>query len=129
MAYDFTQTFRNSLEYSYQEATRLGVVAVTQDMLVLGIIRDGDNGAIDIMRHYGINLYELKRLIELEAIAESLPASPEGLPIFTPSAREAIDDATDICADMEDEAVSPVHLLLSILNSTQIGRASCRERV
>ena len=119
MAYDFTQTFRNSLEYSYQEATRLGVVAVTQDMLVLGIIRDGDNGAIDIMRHYGINLYELKRLIELEAIAESLPASPEESPIFTPSAREAIDDATDICADMEDEAVSPVHLLLSILNSTQ----------
>ncbi|WP_373817312.1 ATP-dependent Clp protease ATP-binding subunit [Porphyromonas loveana] len=119
MTNDFTQTFRNALEYSYQEASRLGTTVVTQDMLVLGIIRDGDNGAIDIMRHYGINLDDLKRQIELEAMAKDIAPPEKESPLFTSSAREAIEYATDICAELEDEAVSPVHLLLSILRSKQ----------
>ncbi len=119
MTNDFTQTFRNALEYSYQEASRLGTTVVTQDMLVLGIIRDGDNGAIDIMRHYGINLDDLKRQIELEAMAKDITPPEKESPLFTSSAREAIEYATDICAELEDEAVSPVHLLLSILRSKQ----------
>lgn len=117
MEYDFTQTFRNTLEYSYQEATRLGVIAVSQDLIVLGIIRDADNGATDILRHYEVDLYELKRLIELEAIADSMPTEPTGLPVFTHAARRSINDAAKICAEMEDEAVSPVHLFLSIIRS------------
>lgn len=119
MTNDFTQTFRNALEYSYQEASRLGTTVVTQDMLVLGIIRDGDNGAIDIMRHYGINLDDLKRQIEMEAMAKDIAPPEKESPLFTSSAREAIEYATDICAELEDEAVSPVHLLLSILRSKQ----------
>ncbi len=60
----FSPRIKDIIGYSREEAIRLGNDYIGQEHLFLGILRDGEGIATDILENLGVNLAELKRLIE-----------------------------------------------------------------
>ncbi len=61
----FSQKIRDVLSYSREEAIRLGSSAISSDHLFLGILRDGEGEAINILLAEGVNLSELKKELDV----------------------------------------------------------------
>jgi ATP-dependent Clp protease ATP-binding subunit ClpC len=60
----FSQRIKDVLSYSKEEAIRLGNTEIGPEHLFLGILREGEGIAIDILVTLGANLYELRKDVE-----------------------------------------------------------------
>jgi len=60
----FSPRIKDIIGYSREEAVRLGNDYIGQEHLFLGILRDGEGIATDILENLGITLAEIKELIE-----------------------------------------------------------------
>lgn len=60
----FSPRIKDIIGYSREEAIRLGNDFIGQEHLFLGILRDGEGIATDILENLGIDLIEMKQLIE-----------------------------------------------------------------
>ncbi|MBN1952740.1 MAG: ATP-dependent Clp protease ATP-binding subunit [Bacteroidales bacterium] len=60
----FSQRIKDVLSYSKEEAIRLGNTEIGPEHLFLGILREGEGIAIDILVTLGANLYELRKEVE-----------------------------------------------------------------
>lgn len=60
----FSQRIKDVLSFSKEEAIRLGNSEIAPEHLLLGILREGEGVAIDILVSLGVNLYQLKKDIE-----------------------------------------------------------------
>ncbi len=60
----FSPRIKDIIGYSREEAIRLGNDYIGQEHLFLGILRDGEGIATDILENLGIDLVEVKQLIE-----------------------------------------------------------------
>ncbi len=60
----FSHHIRNVLNYSKEEAIRLGTPYIGMEHLFLGILRDGRSEAIEILQSMGANLYDIRKSIE-----------------------------------------------------------------
>jgi ATP-dependent Clp protease ATP-binding subunit ClpC len=60
----FSQRIKDVLSYSKEEAIRLGNTEISPEHIFLGILREGEGIAIDILVTLGANLYELRKDIE-----------------------------------------------------------------
>ncbi len=60
----FSPRIKDIIGYSREEAIRLGNDYIGQEHLFLGILRDGEGIATDILENLGIVLSEMKDLIE-----------------------------------------------------------------
>ncbi len=60
----FSQRIKDVLSYSKEEAIRLGNPHIGTEHLFLGILRDGEGIAIDILLNMGVDLYSLRKTIE-----------------------------------------------------------------
>ncbi|MCK4465070.1 MAG: ATP-dependent Clp protease ATP-binding subunit, partial [Bacteroidales bacterium] len=60
----FSQKIKDVLSYSKEEAIRLGNKYIGPEHLFLGIIREGEGLAIDVLVSLGVDLNDLKRMIE-----------------------------------------------------------------
>ncbi len=60
----FSPRIKDIIGYSREEAIRLGNDYIGQEHLFLGILRDGEGIATDILENLGVDLAELKRLVE-----------------------------------------------------------------
>ncbi|MBA7522772.1 Negative regulator of genetic competence ClpC/MecB [subsurface metagenome] len=60
----FSQRIKDVLSYSKEEAIRLGNTEIGPEHLFLGILREGEGIAIDVLVTLGSNLYELRKDIE-----------------------------------------------------------------
>ena len=60
----FSQRIKDVLSFSKEEAIRLGNNEIAPEHLLLGILREGEGVAIDILVSLGANLYQLKKDIE-----------------------------------------------------------------
>ncbi len=60
----FSQRIRDVLSYSKEEAVRLGNDNLGIEHLFLGILRDGEGLAIDILLSLGAELFDLKKQVE-----------------------------------------------------------------
>ncbi|MBN1118568.1 MAG: ATP-dependent Clp protease ATP-binding subunit [Bacteroidales bacterium] len=60
----FSQRIKDVLSYSKEEAIRLGNTEIGPEHLFLGILREGEGIAIDVLITLGANLYDLRRDIE-----------------------------------------------------------------
>lgn len=60
----FSPRIKDIIGYSREEAIRLGNDYIGQEHLFLGILRDGEGIATDILENLGIDLLEIKQLIE-----------------------------------------------------------------
>lgn len=60
----FSQRIKDVLSFSKEEAIRLGNNEIAPEHMLLGILREGEGVAIDILVSLGANLYQLKKDIE-----------------------------------------------------------------
>ena len=61
----FSQRVKDVLTYSREEALRLGNDYIGLEHFLLGIIREGEGMAVQIMHFFGIDMKELKKSIEI----------------------------------------------------------------
>ena len=61
---NFSQRVKDVITFSKEEALRLGHDFIGTEHLVLGILRNDEGKAIDILNYIGIELNELRRKIE-----------------------------------------------------------------
>jgi ATP-dependent Clp protease ATP-binding subunit ClpC len=60
----FSPRIKDVLSYSREEAIRLGNESIGLEHIFLGILRDGEGVAIDILNNLSVNLAEVKQTIE-----------------------------------------------------------------
>jgi len=112
----FSQRIKDVLGYSKEEAVRLGNSHISVEHLFLGILRDGEGLAIDVLVVLGVELYDLRMAIE-KSIRNDQPATvtdPDSLPLLKSS--ERILKLTHLEArSMKEKTIDTNHLLLAIL--------------
>lgn len=77
MAVNYSEQLHNVLMYSTQEAERLGNNYVGPEHLLLGILRNGQGKAIQILKYSNINLSEIKQMIESQIRTDLEPSGNE----------------------------------------------------
>jgi ATP-dependent Clp protease ATP-binding subunit ClpC len=112
----FSQRIKDVLGYSKEEAVRLGNSHISVEHLFLGILRDGEGRAIDVLVVLGVELYDLRMAIE-KSIRNDQPTTitdPDSLPLL--KSAERILKLTHLEArSMKEKTIDTNHLLLAIL--------------
>jgi ATP-dependent Clp protease ATP-binding subunit ClpC len=125
----FSQRIKDVLSYSKEEAIRLGNTEIGPEHLFLGILREGEGIAIDILITLGANLYDLRRDIE-NSLNPSGPikvTQAENIPLLKSSERilklvyleakslskATIDTGHLLLAILKDEKSNVSHVLTS----------------
>jgi ATPases with chaperone activity, ATP-binding subunit len=62
---NFSPQVKEIISYSREEALRLGNDFIGTEHLLLGLIRDGENTAIKVLKQLNVDLYELRKEVEL----------------------------------------------------------------
>ncbi|NVN96356.1 MAG: ATP-dependent Clp protease ATP-binding subunit [Bacteroidetes bacterium] len=116
MEANFSQRVKDVLTFSREEAMRLGNDYIGIEHLMLGIIRDGEGIAIQILAFLDVNIPALKRNIEL-AISKSVKTTTketENLPLVKQAEKTL--KITYLEAKLnKSELIGTEHLLLAIL--------------
>ena len=60
----FSQKIKDVLAYSREEAIRLGNTAINPYHLFLGILRDGEGEAINLLLSQGLDLSDIKKKMD-----------------------------------------------------------------
>lgn len=118
MRYNYTDTFRSTLELATEKARELGLPELTLDLLLWGILREGTSAAIKFLTDRELSPQTLLQLTEAllrHQSEDELPYDdPTGTVLYSLEAHSAIARAAEICTILGDQAISPLHLLLSI---------------
>ena len=64
MTINYSETIHNILLYSAQEAERLGNNYIGPEHLLLGLLRNGNGKAIELMHQSHANLTKIKQVID-----------------------------------------------------------------
>ena len=62
---NFSAQVKEIISYSREEALRLGNDFIGTEHLLLGLIREGENTAIRILKSFNVDLYELRKEVEM----------------------------------------------------------------
>ncbi len=117
MDYKYSNKIKEVLGYSREEAVRLGNQTIRTEHLFLGILRDGEGTAINILLELGLDLAETKKLIEAEIRSsdnKSNTIDPDSIPLIK-DAERVLKLVTLVARELKSDTISTVHLLLAIL--------------
>ena len=117
---NFSAQVKEIISYSREEALRLGNDFIGTEHLVLGLIRDGENTAIKILKSLNIDLYELRKEIEV-AVKDKTGkniANINSLPL-TKQAEKVIRITVLEAKAHKSTLVESEHLMLSILKNKE----------
>jgi len=112
----FSQRIKDVLSYSKEEAIRLGNTHIGTEHLFLGILRDGEGLAIDVLVSLGVDLHDLKRTIE-GGIMDDNPVSmseSDNIPLMKPAER-VLKLVYLEAKSMKQSTIDTGHLMLAIL--------------
>jgi len=113
MNLNFSPKIRDVISYSKEEAERLGNHYISPEHLMLGILRDGEGTAIKILHHFGVDLDNIKDILDKHLIAEK-PHQVKNIPLLQSS--ERILKLVHLEArSLNDETINTGHLLLAML--------------
>jgi ATP-dependent Clp protease ATP-binding subunit ClpC len=112
----FSQRIKDVLNYSREEALRLGHNTISTEHLFLGILRDGEGDAIEVLLSLGADLYEIRKTIETRIKPEKyIPVKEnDNLPLLK-SADRVLKLVHLEARSFKSEFVDTGHLLLAIL--------------
>ncbi|HSH51768.1 MAG TPA: ATP-dependent Clp protease ATP-binding subunit, partial [Bacteroidales bacterium] len=112
----FSQRIKDVLSYSKEEAFRLGNAYIGTEHLLLGILREGEGIAINLLENLNINLAKLKSAIEQRIKSdEHLKLSDaDNIPLFK-TAERALKIVYLEARSFNSPTVNTGHLLLAIL--------------
>ena len=117
---NFSTQVKEIISYSREEALRLGNDFIGTEHLVLGLIRDGENTALKILRSLNVDLYELRKEIEL-AVKDKTGkniSNINSLPL-TKQAEKVIRITVLEAKTHKSPMVESEHLMLSILKNKE----------
>ena len=117
---NFSPRVKDVITYSKEEALRLGHDFIGTEHLVLGLIRNGEGKAIDILNFLGIDLNELRRKIEslnpTNFDSEIKESSKKNLHL-TRQAERALKTTFLEAKLFQSSIINTAHLLLCILRN------------
>ena len=117
---NFSAQVKEIISYSREEALRLGNDFIGTEHLLLGLIRDGENTAIKILKQLNVDLYELRKEVELAvrdntgkniANLNSLPVTKQAEKVIRVTALEA--------KALNSPLMETEHLMSSILKNKE----------
>ncbi|MEO7307723.1 MAG: ATP-dependent Clp protease ATP-binding subunit [Ferruginibacter sp.] len=117
---NFSAQVKEIISYSREEALRLGNDFIGTEHLVLGLIRDGENTAVKILKSLNIDLFELRKEIEI-AVKDKTGkniANINSLPL-TKQAEKVIRITVLEAKALKSALVESEHLMLSILKNKE----------
>ncbi|HMO63363.1 MAG TPA: ATP-dependent Clp protease ATP-binding subunit [Ferruginibacter sp.] len=117
---NFSAQVKEIISYSREEALRLGNDFIGTEHLVLGLIRDGENTAVKILKSLNVDLYELRKEIEV-AVKDKTGkniANINSLPL-TKQAEKVIRITVLEAKAHKSAMVESEHLMLSILKNKE----------
>ena len=116
---NFSPRVKDVITYSKEEALRLGHDFIGTEHLMLGILRDGNGKAINILNNLGIDLSHLRKKVEILS-----PANPNGIQNLekqnlhlTRQAERALKTTFLEAKLFNNSEISTAHLLLCILRN------------
>ena len=112
----FSQKVRDVLTYSKEEAIRLGNSHISPEHLFLGLLRDGEGHAIDMLVNQGVDLVMLKGSLERSIRVEDpvIVSDNDILPLLKSTERVLKLVHLEARA-LKSEVIDTEHLLLAIL--------------
>src|SRR5471030_1574632 len=117
---NFSAQVKEIISFSREEALRLGNDFIGTEHLLLGLIRDGDNTAIKVLKQLNVDLYELRKEVEMTvkdktgkniANINSLPLTKQAEKVIRVTVLEA--------KALKSPTVETEHLMLSILKNKE----------
>ncbi len=117
---NFSTQVKEIISFSREEALRLGNDFIGTEHLLLGLIREGDNTAVRILKSFNVDLYELRKEIEM-AVKDKTGkniANINSLPL-TKQAEKVIRVTVLEAKALKSATVETEHLMLSILKNKE----------
>lgn len=116
---NFSPRVKDVISYSKEEALRLGHDFIGTEHLMLGILRDGNGKAINILNNLAVDLSHLRKKVEILS-----PANPNGIQNIekknlhlTRQAERALKTTFLEAKLFNNSEISTAHLLLCILRN------------
>ena len=110
----FSPRIKDVLSYSREEAIRLGNEYIGTEHLFLGILRDGEGIAIDLLTSKGIDLYAIREQIEQD-LDQNEPLNADANVQLLKSAEKALKLVFLEARALKETSINTGHLLLAIL--------------
>ncbi|MGQ8335361.1 ATP-dependent Clp protease ATP-binding subunit [Sunxiuqinia sp. A32] len=114
----FSPRIKDVLTYSREEAIRLGNDQIGTEHIFLGILRDGEGIAIDILTNLGVNLIEIKEVIE-DSLRTENEIDPQASVQLLKSAEKALKLVYLEARAFNSSTINTGHLLLAILKDKE----------
>jgi ATP-dependent Clp protease ATP-binding subunit ClpC len=117
---NFSTQVKEIISYSREEALRLGNDFIGTEHLVLGLIRDGENTALKVLKNMQVDVYELRKEIELtikDKTGKNI-ANINSLPL-TKQAEKVIRITVLEAKALKSNYAETEHLMLSILKNRE----------
>ncbi len=112
----FSQKVKDVLSYSREEAIRLGNRNISSEHIFLGILRDGEGLAIDILISMGLDLALIRKTVEdhLRSNTELTRAEIENIPLLK-TAERVLKLVYLEARSLQSDTIDTGHLILAIL--------------
>ena len=110
----FSPRIKDVLTYSREEAIRLGNEQIGLEHIFLGILREGEGIAIDILTNLGVNLSEIKEAIETTLRTDN-NIDPQASVQLLKSAEKALKLVYLEARAFNSPTINTGHLLLALL--------------
>ncbi len=111
----FSPRVRDILTYSHEEAMRLGNNYIGLEHLFLGMVRDGEGKALQMLRFLGVDIENFRRKIE-DAIRNPKPSDSNvtNIPLMK-QAERALKFTYILAKEYKSDLIQTEHLLLAII--------------
>ena len=115
----YTNSLNDAIEYSREEASRLQNRYIGSEHLMLGVIREGEGKACRILRDMGVDLAELKWVIEKKVRNVNEKNSYISLNdiVISKNAEQILKDCRLLSHQTNHQKTGTEHLLLALLKS------------
>ena len=113
----FSPRIKDIIGYSREEAIRLGNDYIGQEHLFLGILRDGEGIATDILENLGIDLAEIKQLVEKKIRTDKQISGKSEL-VMLKSTEKTLKLIYLEARSFKSVTANSAHLLLAILKDS-----------
>jgi ATP-dependent Clp protease ATP-binding subunit ClpC len=114
----FTERARRVILLGQEEATKMQSGHVGTEHLLLGLVRENEGVAAQVLQKMGIALDKVRSEVESQARPEGGPPVA-GEPKLTPKAKRVLELAADEARRMRHNYIGTEHLLLALLREKE----------
>ena len=117
----FTEKAIKAVMSGKEESRHLGHTFVSTEHLLLGIFTEGSSIAYEVLKKHNVNIDSLRTEVKRISSPGSLNDinNKEDFIAFTPRAKIIIENAYKQSKELNDKVITPVHLLLALLNDKE----------